>query len=397
MDRRDFVRGLGALGLAPGAVSLAQAAEPAAGQDESSAMLALLDTLRELRETYLTPRYGISRPEDVAEGERMLAHLLHTGMRLWLEADPERPVFAPYVTPQRKLLGDNPDALYYFAPIRGDRAYRIRGQLGGATFTSFTVEAGGSGGGVASQSVAELSDADLEVDADGRFEILLSASRGDARNWLPLTPEASQVTTRHYYETPACIAAQPQVAQELSIEALDPPAPGPWGGAGLVESQLDNVRRFVREHTALVIPDPEARPDIPWVSTTPNQFRAPGQWGGGDGGYGNLSAWYAMAPFVLRPDQALEITGRFPPCRFANLVLWNRFMQTFDYTRRQVSCNRNQLHYEADGSYRIIVAHQDPGHPNWLATEGRISGLMYWRFLAPRSTPETPVARVIPA
>lgn len=89
------------------------------------------------------------------------------------------------------------------------------------------------------------------------------------------------------------------------------------------------------------------------------------------------------------------LSGRFPDCRFANVVLWNRFMQSYDYTRRQVSFNRNQLDYEDDGSFRVYIAHEDPGHANWLATEGRSSGLVYWRYLLPTEAPQAVSARVV--
>ncbi|MEZ4290167.1 MAG: hypothetical protein R3E53_06335 [Myxococcota bacterium] len=68
-------------------------------------------------------------------------------------------------------------------------------------------------------------------------------------------------------------------------------------------------------------------------------------------------AWYNQALYELADDEALVITGRFPACRFANVVLWNHFMQSYDYANRQISLNRNQVHYEKDGSFRIVVAH----------------------------------------
>ena len=39
--------------------------------------------------------------------------------------------------------------------------------------------------------------------------------------------------------------------------------------------------------------------------------------------------------------------------------------------------------YEENGSFEMIVAHKDPGRPNWLATEGRPYGIMFWRFQLP--------------
>ena len=87
-----------------------------------------------------------------------------------------------------------------------------------------------------------------------------------------------------------------------------------------------------------------------------------------------------MAPFFLATDEALVITVRCPECRFAIVCRWNRFQQTFDYRDRSVSLNRAQTQLEPDGSFRMILAHQDPGLPNWLDTEGNPFGLVFWRF-----------------
>jgi hypothetical protein len=125
-----------------------------------------------------------------------------------------------------------------------------------------------------------------------------------------------------------------------------------------------------------------------------NSFTAPGQWAS-ESGYGNMQAHYCAAPFVLRPDEALVIEGELPQCRFANVMLWNRFMQTLDYTRRQISLNRSQMHFRPDGRYRVVVAGSDPGVPGWIDTEGRASGLVYWRFLLARGVVPTPVGRVV--
>ncbi|TXS95567.1 DUF1214 domain-containing protein [Parahaliea maris] len=393
MDRREFLQGAGALG-GLSLLGTAMAAAEEGGSGSRGAMADLLAAMAEVEQTYLSPAYGVVRPDDVAEGERLLAHVLHTGLQFWLEADLDRPQFIPYVTDRRKLLGDNPDALYYFAAVRGGARYRIRGQIGAATFTSFTVEAGSGEGRVATASLAELDDGSLEIAADGSFEIQLGGEKPTRGNWLPLPPEAAQVTTRHYYETPVSVMKDPAATQVLSIEPVDPPALKPWGGDSEIATRLRHVANFVRGQVAMSIPDPAKRPPIPWVSTVPNQFQSPGQWRS-ETGYGNLSAWYAMAPYVLLPGQVLEISGRFPPCRFANVVLWNRFMQSYDYRQRTVSFNRNQLAYEDDGSFRLLLAHEDPGHPNWLDTEGRVSGLVYWRYLLPRETPEGVTTRLL--
>jgi hypothetical protein len=76
--------------------------------------------------------------------------------------------------------------------------------------------------------------------------------------------------------------------------------------------------------------------------------------------------------------------------------LWNRFLQTLDYANRPVSRNRAQTTLRPDGSFEIVLAHGDPGHPNWLDTEGRAFGLVFWRFFLAEGEVETPRAEVVP-
>ncbi|HMJ74865.1 MAG TPA: hypothetical protein VK507_02780, partial [Iamia sp.] len=107
-------------------------------------------------------------------------------------------------------------------------------------------------------------------------------------------------------------------------------------------------------------------------------------------------AHYSMAPYLLGPDDALVMTMRWPECRLASVSLWNRQMQTFDYLRGRVSLNRAQAVAEPDGSVRIVLAHRDPGVPNWLTTEGRPFGLLFWRFFLAEGPIATPTADVVP-
>jgi hypothetical protein len=116
----------------------------------------------------------------------------------------------------------------------------------------------------------------------------------------------------------------------------------------------------------------------------------------GDFGLAAFDAAYSMAPYLLGPDDALVMTGRWPTCRFANVSLWNRHMQTYDFANRQVSRNRTQTKLERDGSFKMILAHRDPGLPNWIDTEGRPFGLVFWRFMLPEGEIETPRAEVVP-
>jgi hypothetical protein len=131
-----------------------------------------------------------------------------------------------------------------------------------------------------------------------------------------------------------------------------------------------------------------------FVSLVPNTFPQPVT--PGDFGLSAYDAAYSMAPYFLGPDEALVITGRWPECRFGNLSIWTRHQQTYDYLNRTVSLNRAQTHVEPDGSFRMVIAHRDPGVANWIDTEGRPFGMMFWRFFLPEGEIDTPQATVMP-
>ena len=107
-------------------------------------------------------------------------------------------------------------------------------------------------------------------------------------------------------------------------------------------------------------------------------------------GYAAKDNAYLQTRYELEADQALVMRGRFPRCRFANVVLWNRRLQTPPYRFRQVSLNRRQVRCAADGSFEIAVAHRDPGVENWIDTAGMREGMLFWRFLLPEE-PAPPI------
>jgi hypothetical protein len=382
MERRDFLWGLGVAGAAAllPAGSLDAADAPPPMTESRKAYDALLDALREIDRRYLGPERGIGRPQDIFDGHRYLLHQLATAFEMVGEADPERPLFKQIVTPTRKFGGDNPDSLYYLTPIRPDRNYRIRGNIAGATYTSISWELGSADGHYPTGSRA-INDTDLKPAADGSYEILIGPDKKPG-NWFKLDADAGSLTTRHYFETERCIQLDPLKTIPLAIENLDNPGPAPAPTDQSVAAAIRRVINWVRGWT--IDQPPMLQPGrVPsWVSTVPNKFNRPAL-PAADIGFANRDAAYAMAPFAVAPDQALVIEGRFPKCRFANVMLWNRYIQSFDYLSRRISLNRKQMVFEPDGSFRLAVAHKNPGIPNWLDASGRTSGLVYWRMVLP--------------
>jgi hypothetical protein len=69
-------------------------------------------------------------------------------------------------------------------------------------------------------------------------------------------------------------------------------------------------------------------------------------------------------------------------------------MESLDYRYYNIHVNKHSAKYEADGSVRIIVSHQDPGRPNWIDTVGHDSGTMCFRWVRADSHPQ-PRTRVM--
>jgi hypothetical protein len=352
----------------------------------------LLDLLRELDTRFLGPEWLIGTPADVGEGLRAVMHLLQGGLVTYFEDDPDHPVFRRIVSPTRKFTGDNADTVYYDAPVSPARTYRVRGNTAGAVYFSLTVEAGAQDGRFGTKTTGAINDTELEVGGDGSFEVIVGGPQRP-RNWLALPADAARITTRHYYEDVQPRAADTTPCIPLHIEVVGEVAPPPTYSDASVAAGIRRVIHFVETRT-LGMGKPGAREQPPFVSKLPNQFPPPVK--PGDFALAARDAAYSMAMYMIGPDDALVIRGRWPKCRCANVSLWNRHMQTFDYSHRQVSLNRKQTVLESDGSFRMVIAHRDPGVPNWLDTEGRGFGMVFWRFMLPESDIETPQAEVVP-
>lgn len=355
----------------------------------------LLTTLTEVADRFAGPEWGIGSADDEAEALRLVLHQLATGMETQFEDDPAHPVFREIVTPWRKVLGDNPDARYHDTVVHPAGTYRIRGNTGGAVYVSFTVEEGPRDGSMPARTAGVLNDGEFDVDPDGEFEIVLGGEPRDG-GWLALSPAASRITVRHYWEDLVAPATPPAPSLGLSIELIggDVPAVRLPPNDDTVAASIHRLARFVRSRTIESLQPPGAADPPAFVSRVPNEFPLPVP--PGDHALAAADATYAMAPYLLGPDDALVMRVTWPACRYGGVALWNRQLQTFDYLRGRVGLNREQATTGPDGAATVVIAHRDPGVPNWLTTEGRAFGLVFWRFLLVNGPVEPITAQVVP-
>jgi hypothetical protein len=190
-----------------------------------------------------------SDPLTRAEGLRYLARLTRGALESCVEfADPESPGFYSLSHETLKIGADNPDNFYQNACLDGALTYKITGTRGTVHYLAFSTKAGGFGatGGLAPTGF--LDHTTLAVGADGRFELIVSATPHEG-NWLPMTAETSMLIVRQTFLDRAterraelAIARHPT---PVAPRALDP---------ATVATRLANAARFV-EGTARVFAD----------------------------------------------------------------------------------------------------------------------------------------------
>ena len=317
-----------------------------------------------------------------AEGYRYLTRLLRAGLQTFLEnGDPTAPTLERNCHETIKMGADNPDNLYLSAPVTARCAYRLTGTRGTVHYLGFGLQEGSYGATGSLQTVAYLDDRSLVVDPDGRITVTISVDPQPG-NWLPMTPDTRTLVVRQSFldrttETPA----------QLTLERADGPAlPAPLDARRL-DRGLQGVTRFVHGCARLF---------LEWsrgFSQHPNEL-PPFSAGAATTAGGVPDITYYHGYWKLAPDEALVIEATPPDCDYWNFQLNNIWMESLDYRWFPITLNNATATPEADGSYRLIVAHEDPGHPNWISTCGHDLGTMCWRWVRADVHPQ-PVTRVV--
>ncbi len=317
---------------------------------------------------------------DRVEGYRLLTRFVRYGFESFLEyADPQTPELHCATHETIKIIMENPDSLYLGARIDGRNAYRVWGTLGTASWTSFNVHAGGFGAG--GRGTAAVLDAkDLALGADRKFELFLGGPER-AGNWIALPPDATSLVIRQNLADRAR-----EIPSDLKIErlgAVEPPTP-------LTPERIDHALTttvgFLTAITEMALgwgsfleQHPNTFADA--IPPAAEIFRDP-----------NIA--FHVAWFELAEDEALVVDARPPACDYWMFVVHNRWLESLDYRYHRITLNDTNAVLEADGSLRVVVAHRDPGHPNWLETAGHRHGTLGVRWVGSAAGDVIPRARV---
>ena len=320
---------------------------------------------------------------DRAEGWRYLTRLLRLGLAMHLEyADADFPGFFAPSHETAKIGADNPDNLYLMARINGAHDYVIRGKRGTVPYLSFGTQKGGYETDGRMLQTGFLDGDKLQKSRDGSFEIVLSQHPRDG-NWLKLEPASNAVIVRQTF-----LDRKREQPAQLSIERLGATARPEPLSAERIHAGLSNTARFV-EGTARLFADWAQRYQA-HENALPPADQALCQRVGGD-----PNIFYYHSYWKLGPGESLVVhIPRIPECRFWNLQVNNYWMESLDYRYHRICVNKHSAKVDADGSVTVVIAHRDPGHPNWLETAGHGSGTLCMRWVGAKQ-PVHPTTRVI--
>lgn len=315
-------------------------------------------------------------PQDAfnqAEGIRYLSRLARAGLEALVESgDAEHPSFlASLATGTIKIGADNPDNLYQSARIKGTLEYRIRGVRGTVPTINFATKKGGyHKPGARMIGTGFLDGQQLQVDADGRFEILLSSRPPASGNWLPMEAESNQLLVRQTFRD-----RRHEQAAQLTIERVGEHSPPPPLDPARFASQLMAAASYT-ENTAKLFCDWAAHFKREHFNALPLGDQGMYQAAGGD-----PNILYYHGYWELADDEAMLVEARLPACEFWNFQVDNYWMESLDYLRHRIHVNCHDAQPEPDGSVTIVIAHRDPGHANWLTTAGHRLGTSLFRVI----------------
>lgn len=321
---------------------------------------------------------------DRAEGFRHLTRQLVYALQWHLELrDPAFPGFHRFDDDVTKWGGPCVDFNYLRARVSPEHAYRVTGNVTGVRQIVFAL----AEGEMQLEQYGVLGQwnlTQLDVGDHGELDILLAAERppGHAGNFFPLHPGVDHLNVRVVFSD-WTHDALPMLRIERLGQAGEAPGPlTPAEVARRLGEATTWIERSVPYWNAFVRSAHERVGD----NTIPPARQVAG---------GVPDFQYTSGFWRLAPDEALIVT-----CDAVDSAYWSLHWYTLgwfesgDLANRSVSFTGESVHIDGDGRVRYVVAHTDPGVPNWVDTEGRERAMiaMRWAFLDhPAPVPECQV------
>ena len=385
--RRYWPAGLAAMALAALPIALRAQATPASVAPQAGSSVAgwgeFAESLRTLPDRMLAklPVSMRSDPQVQQEVARLALEALTTSSLEAIGGDGDAPVFLPSIGQVLNVGQPNADTIYRAASISPGGSYRIRGRRGSLRLAVLAQVVPPGAAGAGARQHLHLSD--LKTDAQGRYDVLLSAARpaGYVGDWWQLDPHATRLMLR-MVSADWGKEAEPTIA----IERVDKPAGRPRVPAATLEQRLRALPHAIDFIGLMFVDHVEQLRGQGFVNKL-KVFDVP---------FGALAGqFYYEGVYDLKDDEALIVESPVPAkCDYRSLILTNELYETTDWINNHASLNDTQARPDSDGKLRIVVSARDPGVANWMDTSGYPTGIIQGRWTGCDSQPIPEVRKV---
>ncbi|MEH6584676.1 MAG: DUF1214 domain-containing protein, partial [Halioglobus sp.] len=222
--------------------------------------------------------------------------------------------------------------------------------------------------------VGNLIDSEIDIDKDGNFEIIVGPDEHPG-NWIKTTPGSWRLTFRQFFAD--WENEEPMVAR---IDRLGELEHDPVLTLEKIQQGLTDSAAWVRDSTWY------------WADTLdrwkvqPNNFLSYRQLDDNaidatPGGEPLICYWQ------VPQDEVLVVRVTPPLASFWSVEFGNYWWESMDYRYRMCSTNCHHAVLEDNGELILIVAHDDPGLPNWLDPSGHVEGYITLRWIGAADYP----------
>lgn len=293
-------------------------------------------------------------------------------------------------------LGQNsPDSHYGALMLDGHQTYRLRGRMGAIRIMLMQVN-NRMLGDTGSKMIGNYDFANMECNAAGEFEVIISASEHPG-NWIQLDPESrfNFILMRRF------ITDWNDDLGHLTIDMLDP-LPGslsatPHSSDELSEAHMAEritmAARFVRflgEAWCIGLYEMYIR-----IGGGKNTLAYINGQDTADEIIGSPSTMYGLGIFTCAPDEAIIIECEAPDSAYWSFQIGDVWSRSLDFMHAPTDINMLQAALDSDGKFRAVICHDDPGYANWLCPLGRTEFSLVMRNYRQKNTIAAPLTRTV--
>ena len=304
--------------------------------------------------------------QDLVEGYDYLAGSIRASLQLAWAYERDFPYFVQSTGPYTKMGLDNPDTLYFHSYLRDTAEYVVTGRRGSTADLSFQILDGSYSPVDVPGSLAAFDDREIDIDADGTFEIRFGPGLS-GHNAFPLAPGSAMLVVREVFndwstEQPGMLrihradrkgAAPAPLAQETLIKR--------YAVAGTM--LIGRIRTFLAFAERFYL-------NLPVNTLTPPRL-TPG---------GLATQYSSVGHYELTDDQAMVVTVPVSDAPYQGLQLGTMWYVSLDYINHQTSLTVPQARVDPDGMIRYVISERDPSVANWIERTGHDRGYVQLRW-----------------